>query len=245
MSKPEVTRWGDPMRVPVAPPIVHTVEMQQCDLEPQVDEVRVLLVDDHRILLDSLASAIATQSDLHVVGTAGTITEALAAARKFEPHVILLDLRLEADDSIDAIPQLLALASHPKVVVLSASRDRRHAARAIEAGAAGYLTKQQPLHELLAGIRAVSRGQAALDPSMLGGLLSHLSRPDPTALTRRELEVLHRLHEGHDAGRIAAEMHIAPNTLRNHVQRILTKLGASSRLEAVAIGRRDGLLDDH
>lgn len=218
--------------------------MPQPSADAPADEVRILLVDDHRVLLDSLSIAIAGQADLHVVGTASTPADAVAAAAKLHPDVVLLDLRLDAADATDVIPKLLAAASRPKVVVLSASRDRRHAARAIEAGAAGYLTKHQPLHELLAGIRAVARGQAALDPSMLGGLLSHLSRPDPTALTRRELEVLHRLHEGHDAARIAAEMHIAPNTLRNHVQRILTKLGASSRLEAVAIARRDGLLDD-
>lgn len=224
--------------------LLHTDAVPQIDAQAVPQEVRILLVDDHRVLLDSLASAIAGQTDLRVVGTAGTVADALASAHKLQPDVILLDLRLDADDSIDVIPKLAAVASRPRIVVLSASRDRRHAARAIEAGAAGYLTKQQPLHELLAGIRSVSRGQAALDPSMLGGLLSHLSRPDPTALTRRELEVLHRLHEGHDAGRIASEMHIAPNTLRNHVQRILTKLGASSRLEAVAIARRDGLLDD-
>ncbi len=205
--------------------------------------IRVLLVDDHRVLLDSLASAIAAQDDLEVVGTAGTVADALASAQRTAPDVVLLDLRLDADDTVAAIPKLAGTRSSPKVVVLSASRDRRHAARAIEAGAAGYLTKQQPLHELLAGVRSVARGQAALDPSLLGGLLDQLSRPDPSALTARELEVLRRLSEGHDPHKIATELHIAPNTLRNHVQRILTKLGASSRLEAVAIARRDGLLE--
>lgn len=201
------------------------------------------MIDDHRVLLDSLSAAIDAQDDLVVVGAAGTLGSGLAAAERQRPDIILLDLRLEADDSLDAIPRFTSLANRPKVIVLSASRDRRQAARAVEAGASGYLTKQQPLHELLAGIRAVSNGRASIDPSLLGGVLSQLSRPDPTSLTRRELEVLHRLAEGQDAGRIAAEMHIAPNTLRNHVQRILNKLGASSRLEAVAIARRDGLLD--
>ena len=205
--------------------------------------VRILLIDDHRILLDSLAAAIGAQDDLVVVGTASTIAAGLAAAERHRPAIVLLDLRLDQDDSLDAIPRFTGLAHRPQVVVLSASRDRRHAARAVEAGAAGYLTKQQPLHELLAGIRAVSNGHASIDPTLLGGVLSQLSRPDPTSLTRRELEVLHRLAEGQDAGRIASEMHIAPNTLRNHVQRILNKLNASSRLEAVAIARRDGLLD--
>lgn len=208
------------------------------------DRIRVLLIDDHRVLLDSLSSAIGAHDDLLVVATAGTIAAGLTAAEKHRPDVILLDLRLDADDAIGAIPRFTALSGRPKVVVLSASRDRRQAARAVESGAAGYLTKQQPLHELLAGIRAVSHGHASIDPALLGGVLTQLSRPDPTSLTRRELEVLQRLSKGQDAGRIASEMHIAPNTLRNHVQRILNKLNASSRLEAVAIARRDGLLDD-
>lgn len=207
------------------------------------DRVRVLLIDDHRMLLDSLAAAIGSHDDIVVVGTAGTLSSGLAAAERHRPDIILLDLRLERDDSLEAIPRFTGLPHRPKVVVLSASRDRRQAARAIEAGASGYLTKQQPLHELLAGIRAVAHGHASIDPSLLGGVLSQLSRPDPTSLTRRELEVLHRLADGQDAGRIASEMHIAPNTLRNHVQRILNKLNASSRLEAVAIARREGLLE--
>jgi len=82
-----------------------------------------------------------------------------------------------------------------------------------------------------------------MDPSLLSGVLTHLSQSDPTRLTRKELEVLHLLAQGLDAPKIGAQLYIAANTVRNHVQRILTKLGASSRLEAVAIARRDGLLD--
>jgi len=207
------------------------------------DATRILLVDDHRVLLDSLAAAIGAQSDLTVVGMAATVREALEVGRKARPDIVLLDLRLEGDDTIASVPQFVALASRPKVVLLSAAHDRRHAARAIEAGASGYLTKQQPLHELLAGIRAVARGQAAMDPSLLSGVLTHLSQSDPTRLTRKELEVLHLLAQGLDASKIGAQLFIAANTVRNHVQCILTKLGASSRLEAVAIARRDGLLD--
>ena len=207
------------------------------------DAIRILLVDDHRVLLDSLAAAIGAQPDLDVVGMAATVDEALEIGRRAMPDIVLLDLRLEGDDTIVSIPRFAALASTPKVVLLSAAHDRRHAARAIEAGAAGYLTKQQPLHELLAGIRAVARGQAAMDPSLLSGVLTHLSQSDPTRLTRKELEVLHLLAQGLDAPKIGAQLFIAANTVRNHVQRILTKLGASSRLEAVAIARRDGILD--
>jgi len=207
------------------------------------DAIRILLVDDHRVLLDSLAAAIGAQPDLVVVGMAATVDEALEIGRRAKPDIVLLDLRLEGDDTIVSVPQFAALASKPKVVLLSAAHDRRHAARAIEAGAAGYLTKQQPLHELLAGIRAVARGQAAMDPSLLSGVLTHLSQSDPTRLTRKELEVLHLLAQGLDAPKIGAQLFIAANTVRNHVQRILTKLGASSRLEAVAIARRDGILD--
>ncbi len=206
--------------------------------------IRLVLVDDHRLLIDSLASAIDAQADLEVVGSAATIVEAEAVIERTRPDIVLLDLRLEGDDSIVSIPRLSKLAGAPKIVLLTATHDRRHAARAIEAGASGYLTKQQPLPELLAGIRSVWRGHATVDPTLLGGVLEQLSGVDPTRLTQRELEVLRMLHAGHAAERIARDLHIAPNTVRNHVQRILTKLGATSRLEAVAIARRDGLLDD-
>lgn len=206
--------------------------------------IRIVLIDDHRLLLDSLAAAIDAQSDLEVVGSAGTIDDAVAVLERTRPDVVLLDLRLAGDDSIASIPRLAAVGGSPKIVLLTATHDRRHAARAIEAGAVGYLTKQQPLPELLAGIRTAWRGHATVDPSLLGGVLEQLSGSDPTRLTARELEVLRMLHAGHPADRIARDLHIAANTVRNHVQRILTKLGATSRLEAVAIARRDGLLED-
>ncbi|MCB1001861.1 MAG: response regulator transcription factor [Acidimicrobiales bacterium] len=206
--------------------------------------IRLVLVDDHRLLIDSLVGAIQSHDDLEVVGTAGSIADALVVVERCRPDVVLLDLRLGGDDAVSSIGRLVEAGGGSKVVLLTATHDRRHAARAIEAGASGYLTKQQPLPELLAGIRAVWRGQATVDPSLLGGILEQLSGGDPTRLTARELEVLRMLHAGHAAERIARQLHIAPNTVRNHVQRILTKLGATSRLEAVAIARRDGLLDE-
>jgi DNA-binding NarL/FixJ family response regulator len=206
--------------------------------------VRLVLIDDHRLLLDSLATAIDAQDDLRVVGTAESLAQALPVLERTRPDIVLLDLRLAGDDSVASIPAVVRAAAGAKVVLLTATHDRRHAARAIEAGATGYLTKQQPLPELLAGIRSVWRGHAAVDPSLLGGVLEQLSGSDPTRLTARELQVLRMLHAGDPAERIARELHIAPNTVRNHVQRILTKLGATSRLEAVAIARRNGLIDD-
>ena len=109
-----------------------------------------MLVDDHRLLVETLAGAMKDQDDLEVVGTASTATEALRAALDAAPDVVLLDLRLDNQDTVDLIPRLVSVPSRPKVVVLSAARDRRHAARALEAGAVGYLTKQQPLQELFA-----------------------------------------------------------------------------------------------
>jgi DNA-binding NarL/FixJ family response regulator len=208
------------------------------------EAIRLVLIDDHRLLLDSLATAIGGQDDLQVVGTAESVHAALPVLERTRPDIVLLDLRLAGDDAVASIPTVARAAGGAKVVLLTATHDRRHAARAIEAGAAGYLTKQQPLPELLAGIRSVWRGHATVDPSLLGGVLEQLSGSDPTRLTTRELEVLRMLHAGHPADRIARELHIAPNTVRNHVQRILTKLGATSRLEAVAIARRDGLIED-
>jgi len=206
--------------------------------------VRLVLVDDHELLLDSLCQTLGAESDFVVVGSALTLEAGLATAARTEPDIVVLDLRLDDNDAVSSISHFAALPSRPKVVILSAAHDRRSATRALEAGAAGYLTKQQPLVELLAGLRGIARGRTVLDPSLLGGVLREYSDKDPTRPTAREHEVLLLLAQGFDAARIGEQLNIATNTVRNHIQRILTKLGATNRLEAVARARAAGILDE-
>lgn len=204
---------------------------------------RLLVVDDHVMFAEALADSLSRRGGFDVVGVATSVAAAVRLAERTQPGVVLLDLSLGGDDPYAAIPRLAGLPGHPQVVVLTASHDRRHAARAIAAGASGFLTKDLSLDALVEGIRAVASGRTAISPTMLGEVLRELSQVSHPLLTPRELEVLRLLAAGHAPAEMAPILGISTNTARNHVQRILTKTGSRNRLEAVARAREQGLLD--
>jgi len=203
----------------------------------------VFVVDDHRILVDTLVPALDAQEGVEVVGQAGDVATALAKLRGSPADVVLLDLRLEGQETVPDIASFAALPHPPAVVVLTGNGDRRSAARALEAGAAGYLVKDEPLDVVVQSVRAAARGETPISPTMLSGVLRELAGTGGGPLTSRELGVLRLLAEGKGVQEIADELIISFNTTRNHIQRILGKLGARSRLEAVVKARADGLID--
>ncbi|MEZ5250730.1 MAG: response regulator transcription factor [Ilumatobacteraceae bacterium] len=206
--------------------------------------IRLVLVDDHRLLIDSLVGAIQSHDDLEVVGTAGSIADALVVVERCRPDVVLLDLRLGGDDAVSSIGRLVEAGGGSKVVLLTATHDRRHAARAIEAGASGYLTKQQPLPELLAGIRAVWRGQATVDPSLLGGILEHRAAAIPHGSLFAKLRRCACCTPAMPPSGSPASSTSHPTRCATTCSSILTCSARISRLSVVAIARRDGLLDE-
>ena len=212
-------------------------------LPAETPPIRVLIVDDHEVLGASLAHVLDDEPDMVAVGTAGTLTQARARVATTTPDVLLLDRRLPDGDGVAAIPELRALRPSMSVVVLTASATDDVLVQAIEAGAAGFVSKTRGLGEVTSAVRAAAAGEAVISPEMLSRLLPKLTRasePQPS-LTRREQEILGLLAKGLSNAAIADELTVSVNTVRNHIASLSGKLGAHSKLEALAIAVRRGL----
>ncbi len=208
--------------------------------------VRLLIVDDHDMFADSLRLALSTEDDLTVVGTAPTLAAARAMIVADAPDVVLLDHRLPDGLGVDSIVELKALRPSAKIVVLTAAAEDAMLVTATEAGCAGFILKTSALDELVAAVRTAAAGEIMVSSDLLARLLNRLHhRHEQPAhdLTTREREILGLIAEGLTNGAIAKRLFISVNTVRNHVQNILAKLDAHSKLEALSIAIRDGLID--
>lgn len=206
--------------------------------------IRVLVVDDHRMFAESLVRLLEDESDIEVVGTAARISEATEVVASTTPDMVLLDYLLPDGDGTRAIDEIRRIAPETRIVVLTALNDETVLMAALGAGCDGFVTKDRAADELVHAVRAVAAGEVQIPADLLARALPRLrhGEGDGGALTRRELEVLELLAEGMPNPEIAGRLHISINTVRNHVQNLLTKLGAHSRLEAVALGIRQGLV---
>ncbi len=214
--------------------------------EARTDRVKVLLVDDHNLILHALAAIIASESDMEVVGTAGTAEEAKDRARSLTPDVILLDYHLPDGDGVSIAQEVLAERPQTKIVMLTATTSDLVLVAAIEAGCAGFVPKESVEEEIITAVRAVHAGEAAISPGLLARLLPQLrrgGRPVGFDLTHRETETLRLLAEGMSNEAIADRLDLAVGTVRSHVQHLIKKLGAHSKLEALAIAAREGLIE--
>ncbi|QZY30304.1 response regulator transcription factor [Nocardioides coralli] len=208
--------------------------------------IRVLVVDDHEVLATSLAHALDAEPDLAAVGVSGTVEGAAALIRTTAPDVLLLDHRLPDGDGVDAVPMLRSLRPSMAVVVLTASTAEHLLLSAVEAGVAGFLSKTRGFADVAAAVRAAAVGEAVISPEMLARLLPRLNRDTRRGghepLTRREREVLELLAQGLTNAAIATRLGVSVHTVRNHVANLSAKLGARSKLEALSIAVREGLL---
>ena len=208
---------------------------------------RVLVVDDHEVLASSLALLLDTEPDLTSVGVAGSLADARRLIGTTAPDVLLLDHRLPDGDGVTAIPELRQLRPTLRVVVLTASAADHVLIAAIEAGASGFVSKTRGLEEVTAAVRAAATGEAVISPELLTRLLPRLGRRSPTPhqdLTEREREVLGLVADGMTNAAIAEHLVVSVHTVRNHVANLSAKLGAHSKLEALSIAVREGLLPD-
>ncbi|MET8980601.1 response regulator transcription factor [Streptomyces sp. NPDC004539] len=211
--------------------------------------VRVLLVDDHPLFRLGLRTALETVGDIVVVGEAGTVEEALAAAGCGAPDVVLMDLELGASAcGIEATRRLTERAPGTAVLALTMSRDDDHLLAAVRAGARGYLGKDAGLAEVLGAVRTAaaggtvfSGGVAAQVARLLGGAAASRAAEVLPQLTAREREVLALLARGYGNHRIAGDLGLSEKTVRNHVSHVLDKLRVATRAEAVARARDAGL----
>ncbi len=209
------------------------------------EPARVLIVDDHEVLAASLAQVLDHEPDLTVVGAAGTLEKARALLATEAPDVVLLDHRLPDGDGVEAIPDLLALRPEASIVVLTATTADHVLVAAIEGGASGFVSKTRGLDEVTSAVRAAAAGESVISPEMLARLLPRLHRREAEprdTLTEREREVLQLLAEGLSNAAIAERLFVSVHTVRNHVANLSTKLGAHSKLEALSIAVREGLL---
>ena len=209
------------------------------------EAIRVLICDDHQVVATGLAMVLDGQPDIEVVGVAGTVAEVCQLSTTLRPHVVLMDYALPDGDGVTATAAIKAAQPNVNVVMLTSYVDEEVLVAAIEAGCSGYVTKHKGAQELTTAVRLAANGEALVSPDMLARLLPRLRRSHQgvgSDLTPREREVLDLLADGSSKEAIAERLFLSTNTVRNHIQNILIKLGVHSRLEAVALASREGLV---
>ncbi|NHC12195.1 response regulator [Motilibacter deserti] len=207
--------------------------------------IRVLVVDDHEMVASSVALVLEQEPDIEVVGIVGTLAAARERVALDPPDVVLLDHRLPDGRGVDEIPRVKQIAPSAKIVVVTAATDDATLVAATEAGCSGFLSKSGKVDDLVAAVRAASVGEVLVSPALLSRLLPRLHRVQRglgSDLTPRELEVLVLIAEGLGNAAIGERLSVSVNTVRNHVANILAKLGVHSKLEALAVAVREGLL---
>ena len=201
----------------------------------------LLIVDDHEVVRQGLAAMLGRRPAFHIVAEAGTVAEAVAAARKFRPDLVVMDVRLPDGSGIEACREIRAEMPDTRVVMLTSYPDEDAVLSAIIAGASGYLLKQVRARDLVAALEAVGRGESLLDPAVTGRVLERIRRiatadqPDELAqLTSQEQKILLLVAEGKTNKQIAAEVFLSDKTVKNYVSSILAKLNLERRAQAAA-----------
>jgi DNA-binding NarL/FixJ family response regulator len=209
------------------------------------EPIRLVLVDDHQMLADSLSHALGRQPDIEVVGVAGSIKEGVRIVDARQPDVVLLDQQLPDGDGVSATRLIEQVSPQSKVIMLTGEGSEALVASAMGAGCRGFVVKSQPLPELLEAVRVVFAGGASVPPRLLIGAISQLRFPHRRPgddLSARERQILRLVAEGLGNQAIADQLYLSLHTVRNHVKSVLAKLDVHSRLGAVALANREGLL---
>lgn len=201
--------------------------------------IRILIVDDHSVVREGLASVIGRNADMTVVAEASNGREAVDLWKKHRPDVTLLDLRMPELDGVDAIKAIRADDENARIIVLTTFDGDEYIYRAIRAGAKGYLLKDVPREALMDCVRRVHAGQTCVPVHLAAKLAERVSGE---ALSTREIEVLQRIAAGKSNKEIGAELFISEGTVKAHVKGIFTKLGVVSRTAAIATAQRRGII---
>lgn len=204
--------------------------------------IRVLVVDDHPVVRSGLAGMLALEDDLEVAGEAGDGQAALDWLARSTADVILMDLRMPVMDGAAATAQIRARHPGTHVLVLTTYDADADILRAIEAGATGYLLKDTPREELIAGVRRAAYGRSVLSPDVAGRLVRHTGRGPQPRPTAREIEVLAGVARGLTNAEIGRELFIGEATVKTYLLRVFDKLGVDDRTHAVTVAMERGLL---
>lgn len=209
--------------------------------------VRVLLCDDHEVVREGLRTLLAGRADMRVVAEAGTSAEAIEAAARETPDVVIMDVRLPDGSGVEACRAIREILPATRVIMLTSYPDDEALYASIVAGASGYLLKQTRARALVEAIETVAKGRALLDPDVTARVLERVRRgradEDPAlgSLTDQERRVLEQLATGKTNREIGEALFLSEKTVKNYVSRILEKLGLHRRAEAAAFAARRGM----
>lgn len=207
--------------------------------------IRVLIVDDHEMFAEVLASFLEHQTDIEILGIATSAQAAIEHIEETRPDVVLLDGRLADAEGPETTRRIKDACPGARMVMITASPEERLLRAAMEAGCVGFLTKNQAVEEVVRAVRTASEGEPAISPQMITHLVPRLRQRDKVFggdLTPREIEVLELLAEGCSTKDIAERLVLSIHTVRSHIQNAISKVGASEKLEAVMIALRKGLI---
>ena len=204
--------------------------------------IRVLLIDDHRVLVELLAAALSGRDGITVVGTAGTAAEGAARIAGLRPDVVVLDYDLPDADGVSILPSIRATSASCRVLMLTSYTDPLILNEAIGAGCDGFVSKRSGIDEIVSAVLAVASDDTPISADMVRSVVTQGQVGPSSRLTAREIEVLRVAAQGLSNREIAERLSLSVNTVRNHMQHVLTKLGAHSKLEAAAIGVRLGIV---
>ncbi len=217
---------------------------------PADKPIRVLVVDDHQMFAETLHAFLDRAPRMRVVGLAGTAQDALRIAAIHRPDVALVDFQLPDLSGVEVTRRLKALDAEVQVVIITAFTDPEVIAKAVEAGACGFVPKTQSVERVVHVIRSAAAGELVLPEgdfrrlvTRLAGARQRRSGGEPTRrLSEREVSVLQSIASGNSVDEVAQSLYISPLTVRSHLRNIVVKLGARSRLDAVTMALREGLI---
>jgi DNA-binding NarL/FixJ family response regulator len=202
--------------------------------------LRVLVVDDHEVVRQGLAALLDRSTGFQVVAQAGSVEESIAAARRFRPDLVIMDVRLPDGSGIEACREIRAELPDTRVMMLTSYPDEEAVLSAIIAGASGYLLKQIRGRDLISALESVGRGESLLDPAVTEKVLERVRRVATTGgdeladLTSQERKILLLVAEGKTNKEIASEIFLSDKTVKNYVSSILSKLNLQRRTQAAA-----------
>ena len=205
-------------------------------------KIRILLIEDNRLLREGLAAMLKKQQDMSVVETVGNGENILAIMKKHKPEVLLLDLGLRSRSSLSLVKSVKKNSSSPKIIVMDLIPLQADVLEFVQAGVSGFLLKDATVNEFLKTIRSVVKGLQVLPPNLTGSLFSQIIENaisglqtsdiiDSVRMTKREKQVIELISEGHTNKEIAQELHLSTYTVKSHVHNILEKLALSTRVQ--------------
>ena len=211
--------------------------------------IRLLIIDDHEMVREGLKAMLTAEPDFEIVGDAANAEQAFELIERLHPDVILLDIRLPGMSGIDVCRTVMEHYPETAVIILTTFSDEALVAQCIQAGARGFIVKDIERFDLKRSIRAVARGEAAIDPKAAVAVLARLRRapqvsqePSPEPLSPQQIVILRLVAQGLSSREIATQLYLSENTVKGYVQEILHRLGVKNRTEAVMVAVKQGWL---